>query len=425
MCLSGNAMPEDNPIFEVTPTNFAYGGEVIGRLPDGRAVFIPFVLPGEKARVRLIEQKRGYARAELLEVIEPAPERIDPVCVHFGECGGCHYQHMTYKDQLAAKREILADQLYRIGRMENPPIHGIVPSRLATHYRNHVQFHLDPQGKLGYHRARSEQVFAIQECHLPEQTLNQLWPQLEFEAIPGLERIGLRLGAGDDVQIILESSDLQAPEISVQDLPVSVVHLSPGGELVLAGSQAVVMEVLGRPFQISAGTFFQVNTHMAEAMVTHVLDGLTRLQALTPETLLVDVYCGAGLFSAFLAPQVGRLIGIEASHLAGEDFVVNLDSFDHVELYEAPAGMALPGLELQPDIVLVDPPRAGLDRDAIDGLLDLAPPIVVYVSCDPATLARDARRLTKGGYHLEQITPFDLFPQTYHIESVSFWMRSD
>ncbi len=135
----------------------------------------------------------------------------------------------------------------------------------------------------------------------------------------------------------------------------------------------------------------------------------------------MDVYCGVGLFSAFIAPRVGRLIGIEASPSAAEDFTANLDEFDHVELYEAPAELVLPELEVQPAAVLVDPPREGIDRRAMDGLLKLRPPVLVYVSCDPSTLARDAKRLHAAGYRLEQVTPFDLFPQTYHIESISCW----
>jgi 23S rRNA (uracil1939-C5)-methyltransferase len=174
-----------------------------------------------------------------------------------------------------------------------------------------------------------------------------------------------------------------------------------------------------RPFQVSAESFFRVNTPQAGVMVDHLLANLP----LTPSTTLLDVYCGVGLFSAFLAPRVGRLIGIENSPSACQDFEVNLDEFDNVEIYEAAAEDVLPALDLRPDVILVDPPRTGLGQPALDGLLGLNAPVLAYGSCDPATLARDARRLIEGGYHLRQITPFDLFPQTYHIESISFWER--
>jgi 23S rRNA (uracil1939-C5)-methyltransferase len=154
-------------------------------------------------------------------------------------------------------------------------------------------------------------------------------------------------------------------------------------------------------------------------MVTHLLERLPLDLAST----VMDVYCGVGLFSAFLAPRVERLIGIETSPLACEDFVVNLDEFDNIELYEASAEQVLPGWEPRPDIILVDPPRSGLALPVVDAILRLSPSVLAYVSCDPSTLGRDAKRLSAGGYHLVRMTPFDMFPQTYHIESISLWEK--
>lgn len=410
-------MKNASPVYEITLQSLVYGGEAMGRLPDGRAVFVPLALPDEQVRVRLVEEKRGHARAELLEILVPAPQRLAPRCRHFGECGGCHYQHFPYPNQLQAKADILRQQLERIGGLSHPPVQPVVGSPLEYAYRNHVEFHLAPDGRLGYHHARSEAVLPVQECLLPEEVLSQVWPQLDFEAIPGLQRVGLRLGSGDDVQLILESSDPQAPEFSVEDLPVSAVHLGPAGPLVLAGSEYVVMEILGRTFRVSAGSFFQVNTRMAEAMVRHLLENLP----VTSGDTALDVYCGAGLFSAFLAERAGQVIGIEASPSSAQDFVANLDEFDHVALYEASAEETLPYLDLCPTVAVVDPPRAGLERRALEGLLKQHPRHLAYVSCDPATLGRDARRLAAGGYRLRQVTPFDLFPHTYHIESISLW----
>lgn len=396
----------------------------MGRLPDGRAVFVPFALPGEIVRVRLVDERRGFARAELIEILAPSPERITPLCRHFGTCGGCHYQHLPYEAQLKAKTTILKDQLKRIGKLENITIQPIVPSPEPYYYRNHIQFHLTQEGKLGFHSMRSQDVMAIQECHLPEETINTIWPQLDFEPqldsepLVDLERIGLRAGL-DDVQLILESSDIQAPELSVEELTLSAVHLSPAGSLVMAGSEAVFIAVSGRSFRVSAGSFFQVNTAMAEKMVEHLLQNLS----LQTDMTVLDAYCGVGLFSAFLAPRVGQLVGVESSPSAADDFVENLDEFENVTLYEAAAEDVLPVLDLQPDIILVDPPRSGLEPRALDGLLALKPRVLVYISCDPATLGRDAKRLVSAGYSLLKITPFDLFPQTYHIESISFWER--
>ncbi len=406
------------PDLEINLTTLPYGGEALGRLPDGRAVFVPFALPGERVRARVVEEKARYLRADLVEVLSPSPQRVEPRCAHYGLCGGCHLQHLSYEDQASAKSDILGDQLQRLAGLNNPPVKEAVSSQ-PWEYRNHVQFHLTPVGKLGYHPLRAGEVFPIRECHLPQPLISQIWPQLEFEGLPGVERIGLRQGDDGDLQLILESSDPRPPEISIQELDISVVHVSPAGSLVLAGSPATTLTVLGRPFQVSAGSFFQVNSSMAEKMVAHVLE-----EARLPVgAVVVDVYCGVGLFSAFLAPHAQRLIGIEASPQACDDFVVNLDEFDHVELYQAPAEAVLPALQVTPDLVLVDPPRSGLGRHVLQALIGLSAPLLVYVSCDPATLARDAKHLKQGGYQLQQVTPFDMFPQTYHIESISIWRR--
>ena len=406
--------------FTVKLLTAVYGGDTLGRLPDGRAVFVPLALPGETVRLRLLEEKRGHARAELLEVLQPAPERILPPCPHYGRCGGCHYQHIDYPQQVAQKTAILCEQLERIGGIVAPPVENCVPAPDIFYYRNHIQFHLTPQGQLGYHRRDGEAIMPVETCLLPEAPLGELWPQLNFEGLTSeLERIAIRLGAGEDLQITLESSAVEPPEMIVEELPVSVIHLSPAGSLVLAGSQAVLMQTAGQTLRVSAGSFYQVNTAMAAAMVQHLLARLD----LTPEMTVVDIYCGVGLFSAFLAPRVARLIGIESSASACEDFVFNLDAYENVELYEALAEDVLPGLDVRPDLILVDPPRAGLQHRALDGLLALDAPLLVYISCDPATLGRDARRLVQGGYRLKTITPFDLFPQTYHIESISIWER--
>jgi 23S rRNA (uracil1939-C5)-methyltransferase len=405
--------------FEVSLEKFTFGGECMGRLPDGRAVFVPFTLPGEKARIHLVEDRKGFARGELLEVLSPSPQRILPRCPHFGECGGCHYQHIPYQIQLEVKTAILRDQLHRLAGLDDLPLEETVASPKEWYYRNHVQFHLSPQGKLGFQAERSRRVVPIRECHLPEEELNTLWPQLDLEPIPGLERVSLRKGEEGEALLILESSKLEAPELSIEELPVSAVHLSPAGSLVLAGSSYLTVEVMGRPFIVSAESFFQVNTLQAENMVKHLLEALP----LHPGTTLLEVYSGAGLFSAFLAPHVARLVAVEASPSACLDFEANLDEFDNVELYEAPAEDALPALNVRPDIVLVDPPRAGLGSRVVEALVALGAPTLAYISCDPSTLARDAKELMRGGYTPVKITPFDMFPQTYHIESISLWKR--
>ena len=407
--------------YDVILTTLTYGGDAMGRLEDGRAVFVPFGLPGERVRIRLTEEKRGFARGKLLELFEASPHRIIPRCKHFGVCGGCHYQNLPYEEQVKAKREILRDQLIRIGRIENPPVHETIASPSPWNYRNHVQFHLTKEGKLGYVKAQSPTVFAISECHLPESSINPLWPQLEFEPDMNIERVSLRSGKEDDFMLVLESGSPETPELEIE-AEVSVVHAFEENSVVVAGNDHLIIRVLDRDFRVSATSFFQVNTAMAEKMVEHLLTYLP----ISSSTTLLDVYCGVGLFSAFFAPRCKSVIGIEASSSACEDFAVNLDEFNNVELYEGLAEEILPALVgriANPPYILVDPPRAGLDKRVMDGLLKLNPQVIAYVSCDPSTLARDAKRLIEGGYQLKQVTPFDLFPQTYHIESISFFER--
>ena len=409
---------EDSKIHEVTLTTLTYGGEAMGRLQDGRAVFMPFGLPGERVSVRLTDEKKNFARGEIVEILDASPDRIEAKCKHFGECGGCHYQNLSYEKQLAAKTEILIDQLKRIGKIENPPVKPMVASPNPWNYRNHVQFSLDRDGKLGFQKSNSNRVIPITECYMPEAIINEFWSQLEFEPETEIERVSLRAGVDDDLLMVLESESPEPPELEIE-AGISIAHVYEENTVVVAGNDHIVIHVLDRDFKVSAASFFQVNTAMAEKMVQHLLTCFPVSQS----TTLLDVYCGVGLFSAFFAPKCGRVIGIESSESSCEDFGVNLDEFDNVELYEGFAEEILQHLEIQPDIVLVDPPRAGLDKQVIDGIFNLNPQMIAYVSCDPSTLARDATRLINAGYKLKEVTPFDLFPQTYHIESISLFEK--
>ena len=412
---------EDSKIHELNLTTLTYGGDAMGRLDDGRAVFVPFGLPGERVRVRLTEEKKNFARGQIIEILESSKERILPKCKHFGECGGCHYQNLSYQRQLIVKTEILIDQLRRIGKIENPPVQNVVACPNPWNYRNHVQFHLTEDGRLGYFRSAdqinlSEKILPITECHLPEALINSLWPQLEFEPDTNIEYASIRAGNDDDLLLVLESDSPEPPELEIE-AAISITHVYEENTVVIAGNDHVVIRVLERDFKVSAASFFQVNTVMAEKMVNHLLTNLPINQSAT----LLDIYCGVGLFSAFFAPRCEHVIGIESSESACEDFVLNLDEFDNVELYEGSAEDVIPHLKANPGVILVDPPRAGIERHALDAIIKLNPQMIAYISCDPSTLARDAARLINGGYRLKDVTPFDLFPQTFHIESISLF----
>ncbi len=408
-----------NDFIDLRIDRLAYGGDGVGRLPDGRVLFVPYTIPGELVRVQLVETKRRHARAALVEVLEASPDRVLPRCRHFTTCGGCHYQHIDYAAQLSAKAAILKEQMEHIGGLKEIPEIEILPSPKAWNYRNHIQFHLTPDGKLGFQKARSNQPFAIQECHLPEAGIDRLWAQVEIEPALGLERVSLRQGADEDLMIVLESSTTDSLDFDVEGLAVSVVQADPLGSLVLAGSDHIVMEVLGWRFKVSAGSFFQVNSLQAASLVHQLLAYLP----LEPTMTALDVYAGVGLFSAFLAPRVKRLVAIEVSSEACDDFSTNLDEFDNVELYEASAEDVLDTVAFNPDVTVMDPPRAGLGAKIVEAVLSQGAQWLAYVSCDPATLARDACQLASGGYSLEKLALIDMFPQTYHIESMSFWMR--
>jgi 23S rRNA (uracil1939-C5)-methyltransferase len=395
---------------------FGYGGETLGRLPDGKTIFVPFALPGETARVEVLEEKQGFVRGRLAELLTPSAERIKPRCPHFAICGGCHYQMISYTLQLEAKQQVLREQLTRLGGMADPPVADFLPSPTEWNYRNSVQFHLDPEGRIGYQAAGSHRVVPIRECHLPEAAINEIWPLLEMEPQPGLERIQLRAGSGEEVLLILENSKGDIPEVEIS-LPISVVSQGPEQSITLAGEDHLILETRGQRFLVSADSFFQVNTPMAEIMVSRLLDALD----LRVSETVMDLYCGVGLFSRFIAPLAGRVIGVEVNLSACKDYAENLDEFDNVELYIGAAGSILPAVEVKADIIVADPPRAGIEKKAMDAILKMKPGTLAYYSCDPATLARDVKVLLAAGYSLESVLPIDMFPQTFHIESLSLF----
>lgn len=401
-------------IVEVELTADSFGGDCVGRLPDGRTIFVPFGIVGEKVRVEVIEEKRNFARGKIAEILTPSPLRIHPSCPHFTICGGCHYQHLAYTDQLNLKQRIVINQLERIGKIVNPPVMKIVASPSEWNYRNTVQFHLSPAGKIGYQRAGRTSVVEITECHLPLESINALWPQLEFDPALEISRVSIRSGIEDELLLGMESKSHQTPEFEV-DFPLSVVFMGAEGNVLLSGEDYSMMRVLEQDFRVSADAFFQVNIGTAEKMIAHIPESIAKHQF----EHIVDAYCGVGLFSAFLAPHCKQLTGIELSESACNDYAVNLDAFDHVSLYMGAVEQVLPALDIKPDLVLLDPPRAGLDPRAMEGLIKAAPAQIIYISCDSATLARDLNRLLAAGYELESVTPFDLFPQTYHVECVA------
>lgn len=410
------------PVLELELSDMAHGGEALGRY-QGKVVFVAYGLPGERVRVEVVEEQHHWSRARLLEVLEPSSHRVDPPCPYFGTCGGCQWQHIEYEAQVAFKGEIIRDQLRRLGRFVDPPVADTIPSPDPWEYRNHLQLTSTPEGGLGFLDVSGIQTMPIDICLLPHPLVWEIVEMMEIggeERGASLRRLSLRAGIRTgERMIVFETEDDLPPQIEV-DVPISCVLLMGDGTPVnLIGRNWFSEELAGRHFRISAGSFFQVNTLQAERLIEVVS------QFLDPqgnETLL-DIYCGVGTFSLSLADRLSRVIGIESYGPAVDDARANVRPGEPVEFIEGQAVEVLACLDLPLDVIIVDPPRAGCGSKVLRELIRLSPPRLVYVSCDPATLARDARRLVEAGYRLEALQPVDMFPQTYHIESVSLFVR--
>ncbi len=401
-------------------TQIAHGGEAFGRF-EGKVIFVPYAIPGERVRVLTVQEKKTWARARLLEVISPSPDRVTPRCPYFGAdgCGGCQWQHIRYERQLTLKRDVVVDQLQRLGHIEAPPVREVMSVGDSFHYRNHMQFTVASDGRLGLLKAESHTVVPVDTCLLLHPTLAEIYEALELEW-DALRRVVLRAGVHTgDRMIILETDSQEEPEIAI-DMPVSVVlHRPKKPPFPLAGLPFIRERVGSRTFRISSESFFQVNTWGAEALVQLVREFL---DPKGHETLL-DLYCGVGLFGLSLAEDVGLVVGIDASESAMEDAAYNAEHFgvENVALHEGPVEEVLDALWEPAELVVLDPPRSGAGRAVFENLRRLRARRIVYVSCDPATLARDAAYLRELGYQLQVVQPVDMFPQTYHIETVSLW----
>ncbi len=406
--------------FELHLTAMAHGGDALGR-HEGKVIFVPYAMPGEEALVEIVEDKGRYARGRLVEILSPSPHRVDPPCPHFGpgKCGGCQWQHIAYPAQLEFKAAVVGDQLARLGRLPDVPakMKRPIPSASPWHYRNHVQFSVNDDGRLGFVATDGRRVETIEVCYLLHPLLDELFAALDLE-LPGLARLSLRAGVntGDQMMIFETNDDL--PPALESDLPVScVLLLSDGTPVNLIGSNYVTEVVAGRTFRISTASFFQVNTAAAEELVRVIGEYL----APAGDAVLLDAYCGVGTFALSLADKVGQVIGIEEDAGAVADARLNVAELTNVEFIEGSVEAVLPQLDRRVDLAVLDPPRQGCKPDALRALIELAPRRIVYVSCDPATLARDARKLADGGYQLVEVQPVDMFPQTYHIESVALF----
>jgi 23S rRNA (uracil1939-C5)-methyltransferase len=404
-------------VIELELESMAHGGDAIGH-HQGRAVFVPLGMPGDVARVRIEETTRRFVRGQLVEVIRPAAERVEPPCRYFGLCGGCQWQHIDYAAQLALKRQILLDQLTHLGEQQAPVVHPTLGMENPWGYRNHVQLQVDREGRVGFHALRTHDVVPVEACWITHALLDELWGALDVE-FEGLRGITLRAGIHTEEQmVIFEGAHSRPPALDV-DMPVSCLYQTSEDEVtVLAGDSCYHEELLGRRFQVSGPSFFQVNTEQAERMI-EVMRGYLNL---APNEELLDAFCGVGTFGLSLANQAATVVGIESSPWAIKDALANQRE-PNVVLMQGMVEQVLPGLEARFDAVVLDPPRAGCAPQALEAMARCEPRSIVYASCDPATLARDVKQLGAWGYRLAEVQPIDLFPHSYHIEAVARFER--
>ncbi len=458
----------------LTIEKLIYGGDGLARLPSsspgdeargrGKAVFVPFVLAGEKIEASLTEQKAGFARANVDAVVEPSPHRVLPGCPHFGRCGGCHYQHASYEHQLEIKKEILRESLRRTAKLELPFEIEVHPSP-PWNYRNRsrLQVQVKPAFEAGYFRLASHELEAVEECPISSPLINRgialLWQSGRAGKVPeGVREVEFFANA-DDAQLLVDvgcagtarraavrawAEELRAalPEIAGV---VAFREANPGDRkpraqeiLVAAGDTHLTYRTQRAAYRVSAGSFFQTNRFLTDELVRIVTGGRSG-------GLALDLYAGVGLFSTALS-DFHHVVSVESSQTSTGDLSYNqasngeavratteqyLGRADPGRAAQASAensgragkGIVLPHNFHTPDLAVVDPPRSGLGERVARLLAILGAPRVSYVSCDPATLARDLIPLLAAGYRVEQVHLVDLFPQTYHLESVVHLVR--
>jgi 23S rRNA (uracil1939-C5)-methyltransferase len=431
----------------LTIEKLIYGGDGLARTAadaDGRsmAVFVPFVLPGERVEAEIRQGKPGFARASVTQLIEASPERVEAACPYFRQCGGCHYQHIPYQWQLEYKAGILRETLQRIAKID-------LKTEIKTHpsppwnYRNRTRLRVQtaPEFALGYYRFGSREFLAVRDCPISSPLINRAIARLvelsgcecpatveemEFFADASDERLLAwafcgRDADGDSLLRWAETVRRDVPEIagitffpsrrrSEEEEPADLKPLAQ------SGVSEVIYRVEDTDYRVGAGAFFQVNRHLVDELVS-VVAGRAGGE------LGLDLYAGVGLFSAALAPSFHHIFAVEASQLSYGDLVHNSPANVKAVRARTEDWLRNRPVRKRPDLVVLDPPRTGLGKAGTRLLMELGAPRVRYVSCDPATLARDLAPLLAAGYRIEEAHLFDLFPQTFHIETVMLLAR--
>jgi 23S rRNA (uracil1939-C5)-methyltransferase len=387
----------------------AHGGDGIARLA-GKAIFVPGALPGELIEVDGLIDRGSWGRATLAGVVEPSPARIEPPCPVFAECGGCQWQHASYESQLGFKRDVVVGQLEHLGALDGPSVRPTVAPGPAYGYRNRMAFFVG-NGGIGQHRPKTHTVVPTDECLLLVPPLAELFGRLGD--LRGVRSITLRNGTRTgDLLTVVEG---EVPE-HAGSWGASVVHRTKKGLEAVVGNTTLDEIVAGVRLRITGPAFFQVNTPGADELVALVSEAIQP----GPDDLLLDAYAGGGLFSVTVGRHAGQVIAVENGVEALADLRHNLATNDRsgTEVVDSAVEDFLAQPARSWDLVVCDPPRSGLGAAVVAGLVAPRPRAVAYVSCDPASFARDVRHFGEHGYRLEWAAPVDLFPQTFHIETV-------
>jgi 23S rRNA (uracil1939-C5)-methyltransferase len=448
---------------DVTIEKLIYGGEGLAH-HNGATVFVPFVLPSERAAIAPAEQKKKFIRARLERVLDASPERIAPRCPYFGVCGGCDYQHIPYESQLKYKTEILRETLRRIGKIEWAG-EIIIHTSKPWGYRNRAQWKVRPRRAsaeqrddagsaalgIGYFRANSTALCPVSDCPILSplllKTLLALRDALAGDALPKQLREIEAFADAADAKLLLtatfagfpsHAAELAAKIRSVVPEIESLLFHDPGRErMELFGPGFIEYEVGGHWFRVSHFSFFQVNNSLVDEMANEVAchnevsgrdeaDGSEQVTGCGDSgRLALDLFAGVGLFAAPLAKKFDRVIAVEENPAATRDLETRSFGSGGIEVRTQAVERFLERFKETPDLVVVDPPRDGMPRPALDRLVKLRPPRITYVSCEPPTLARDLAVLLAGGYEISEMHLFDLFPQTFHMEAVTRLRRRE
>ena len=372
-------------------------GDTIARL-DGEDINVFGGIVGEEVRAsvyRYRRRKKRYISALVTNVLKSSPHRISAPCPYFGPCSGCQWQHIEYSHQLKLKRDAVVRELQKYPELIGVPVKTTLPGPEQFGYRNHARFTVRQSGSIGFNNRITRQFVKLEECLLMNSQINAVIADLQGKCE---ETTNLTVRNGVNTSEYLIQPTLQLADTSL-----------------MSGQAYYKERLLNRIFRVSSPSFFQVNTTQTEAMIRKVLEALE----LCEDQTVIDAYAGVGTFSVLLAESVGKVIAIEESEAAVKDAAINTLGIDNIEFRLGKTEEVIYSLETGPDAVVLDPSRIGCHPVVLEALIKVRPARIVYVSCDPESLARDIAILVKGTYRVNNVEPIDMFPQTHHVECIA------